>query len=68
MFKVGVERHVKRMTACTVENAWITTMFMNVTAARLHFMDTSVIRVRYSIVQCSNKIIIKIIHGVVHQL
>ena len=39
---MGVELRVKVMHAGREENAWITTMFISVIAARLHFMVTSV--------------------------
>ena len=46
-WSVVVEQHVLNMRASTVENVWIITMFILVTAARLHFMVTSVSRVSF---------------------
>ena len=46
-WSVVVEQHVLNMHASTVEHVWIITMFILVTAARLHFMVISVTRVSF---------------------
>ena len=49
-WSVVVEQHVLNMHASTGENVWIITMFILVTAARLHFMVTSVSGVSFLLV------------------
>ena len=49
-WSVVVEQHVLNTSAITVENVWIITMFILVTAARLHFMVTFVSGVSFLLV------------------
>ena len=49
-WSVVVEQHVLNMHASTGENVWIITMFILVTAARLHFMVTFVSGVSFLLV------------------
>ena len=49
-WSVVVEQHVLTIRAGTGENVWIITMFILVTAARLHFMVTFVSGVSFLLV------------------
>ena len=57
-WSVVVEQHVLNTSAITVENVWIITMFILVTAARLHFMVTFVSGVSFLLVMMMMMVIL----------